>query len=123
MKKVMQYELAQITRQTTKLPVGAQILGADVRSGSGPTIWAVIDDDQNKVEDRKILIMQTGVPIDIPLGSFKKMVHLGTYHENAFGKSFSVFEELPDGRFPESRLPAPSAEVNITDFRAKDPVI
>jgi hypothetical protein len=93
-KRIMQYEMKQVTRQLVQIPVGSDILCADVRSGSGPTIWVAIDDTQKEVEARSILIVETGIPFEISSDQFKRMRHLGTYHESAFGKSFSVFEQM-----------------------------
>lgn len=123
-KKVMQYELKQITKQSVFLPVGAQILNADIRSGSGPTIWALIDHDQTTLEDRDILIMETNVAVDLSPDQFKRMRHLGTYHENSFGKSFSVFEERAVPVIsPYAKVTLePGPLKNAEPWRDKDPI-
>ena len=117
MKKIEKHELkTQIPSQEIKLPVGSVILCALSRYGI-PTIWVSVDDQQLAKETRNIVTMHTGIPIDMPDEQFSRLRHLGTYHDDAWGNAFSIFEEMPEPKRQEMK-----ASVTITQGGQETPV-
>lgn len=59
MKVVYKYTLQAVSRQTVALPVGAQILSVAEQKGQ-VCLWALVDKDEVKEEDRTIICVGTG---------------------------------------------------------------
>jgi len=76
MKRVFKYEFEITDNLVIPMPIGAQILHADIQAGH-PCVWALVDPEHAR-EDRRFAVHGTGHPV------FENEVHIATFQQGPF---------------------------------------
>jgi len=79
--------------ETVKMPVGAKLLNILEIYGT-PTIFAVIEDSEVKLEERKFYRFRTGFVAK----NVDKLTHVASYMVQAYGHVFHIFEDVSKGQ-------------------------
>lgn len=76
--RIYKYDLALTGTQTIQVPYRFQPLSVQIQHNT-IMLWALVDETDEFLSDRKITIIGTGNPIDEPPGVF-----IGTVQQNGF---------------------------------------
>jgi hypothetical protein len=87
MRTIYKYEIETTDTQELNLPYGAEILCVQVQNGK-PCIWALIDTEQNLIDEHTIITVGTGHRLGY---TFSKANYLGTYQLQGGALVFHVF--------------------------------
>lgn len=86
MKRVYKYPLSYVDNPLLTLPIGAQFLHLDMQDGV-PTLWALVDPEEQGQEERALRFAGTGHPI-----SEEIIAHIGTTIDHEMGLVWHLFE-------------------------------
>lgn len=85
---IWKFRLRAHTVQHLSMPVGARILSCGTQ-GSDLCVWALVNPDEPKIEERTIMIYGTGSGI----AGAKKLRMIGTVQQHTTGLVWHIFEE------------------------------
>ena len=86
--RIWKYPLEVVELQEVKMPMGALTLSVQLQAGA-PCLWAVVPEDETRMEVRRIAIYGTGSPI---LHELRPFSFLGTFQYHHQGLVFHAFE-------------------------------
>lgn len=77
MQAIYKYPIEIADTQYVEMPLGAQILSAQMQGGQ-LCLWAKVEPDEKKMLKRKILVFGTGHPMPMAHGAFVDTVQMGS---------------------------------------------
>lgn len=90
MKTIYKYPLEKVKQQTLVLPKNAEILTVQIQREEA-VLWAKIDSDQFKTENRTIVILATGEEIDY---AETTLIYISTVQTEGGYFVFHIFEYI-----------------------------